>query len=251
MSRYQWAASLLIVYHVSMLSALALPDRVKPRVPSESYTPLARLVAPILEHVAGWTASATSAGGAIAQPLRPLGWPYFRWGMAQRWAMFSHPWTEDQYLRIDYTLVPDSPSDARPVFRQLVYPAQPEDRIRLAHAFRDKAVTRTLELFWAALEKADDQGARAAIEALIRDQRRKLEIDLQSRTILRVDLWHGSATIPRPGEKTDVATTLARLSAVSRYRGGAVVLDSERPASLYQRRREVDISWQLIYSAWR
>ena len=66
--------------------------------------------------------------------------------LPQRWDMFSSPRLFDQYVRLNYYLA--APGDRRPqIVRELIYPSLADDDIRLAYAFRDKAVSAAMERF--------------------------------------------------------------------------------------------------------
>src|SRR5262245_42504531 len=104
------ALSLILAYHVTAASLIAIPD-------------------PYLE------------SSAVSSLVHFITYPYAVAGLKQKWDMFASPPTEGHYLRLTYRIV--SPTATRQV-QEIVLPSDPDDRLRLRHDFRDKAIINAI-----------------------------------------------------------------------------------------------------------
>ena len=251
-------ASAAILFHIVALSLAALPDPAERQdidapVRLEDDALSAALTRP-LGRVAGLASALQSGVLAATRPVRVLTEPYVNAGFPQRWIMFSHPWTFDQYLRIDHHVA--TPGAARPhlVVRELVLPTQDEERVRLVHAFRDKATVSAFEAHMHGVlptaSEADEVAGRSSIEALVRHRRSILEAGGRvgpGDEVRRTEVWLGRAPIPPPGRRLDPQALGVRLDLLRRYRDGALDGPPPAPSVLEELDDEADISWMLIH----
>ena len=61
--------------------------------------------------------------------------------------MFANPVTADQYVRVVHYVESSREAGRIRMFSELALPAQRENRVRLVHRFRDKAILNSFETF--------------------------------------------------------------------------------------------------------
>jgi hypothetical protein len=251
MSRYRWGVSLLILYHLTAVAAALLPS------PSDLPADRSGRQPTVLDSAASALRSIESPAYRWTAPLRAITYPYRDAGLRQKWDMFSAPKTADQYVRVDY-LITDAAA-RRSVVRELVLPSQRDDRIRLRHDFRDKAIINAIDDFMIRRKHeaagaqsagaADDLGAVAKYFA----ERLRATYLKDSETIQRTEVWYGLAPIPPPGLVVDADVREARDQALALYYAGPArssASDVELPA-IGATLREADIVWVLEHIEWR
>jgi hypothetical protein len=145
----RWLLSTLIAIHLVAISAASVPDPrelnlVRPAAAVPPFDPIARIAAPALNAVVDALGPLEAQAYRFTAPLRALTGIYVQAGLRQKWNMFSNPVTADQYVRVAYYVTSREAGRVR-VFRELALPGQPEDRARLVHMFRDKAILNSLE----------------------------------------------------------------------------------------------------------
>ena len=185
------------------------------------------------------------------KPLRVLTDPYMSVGLRQKWNMFSNPMTVDQYVRVDqYVESPATPLSIR-IFRELAFPAQREDRVRLVHAYRDKAVLNALEAFSIARSRRKDvEPAPADLRPLTKYFRNRFQHNFLNgeEHVVRTDVWFGQADIPPPGQRLTAEQRESRIAALATYWDGpAEAGRSPLPPRLGASLREDGIVWRLEY----
>lgn len=253
MTRPHWIASLLIALHLVAITVAAIPDprELNPAEPllyphdDADGAPLT----PVLDRSALWLSSMEPRLFRATQPLRIVTRPYVSMGLRQQWNMFANPLPVDQYVRLDYYVS----TAARPdrIFQELVLPAQHEDRVRLVHQFRDKAILNALETFYKDLESTPsaDPLPRDFLPLIRyfreRFRARHLRIDEQ---VARTHLWYGAAIIPPRGQTVPADVRQKRLAVLTKYFDGTIGVKASVP---YPKRgsaqREADILWTLEY----
>ena len=262
--------SILLVYHLTALTVAAIPSPADTnRIGRIRHPPdaIARWMTPSLDRVATWFSRLEPAVFSVSEPLRWITRPYIEAGLHQKWNMFSNPLTDDHYLRLDYHV---AAADRRvpSVVRELVFPADREDRVRFFHQYRDKAVLHILERVAVAegkgmmpIDGADqplysEQPADSAAEVerefepLVRYFRTKLERTYLTRgeRVVRTDVWAGGAPIPPRGQALSPERLAARLDVLSRYYAGPSRVALASPSwTVGLTEQEADIGWELIY----
>jgi hypothetical protein len=267
MSYVRWFLSLLIVYHLAALGAAAIPEQdavtpvVEVRHPSD---PVAATVTPLLDRAGMALTRIESVLTRASAPVRRLTRPYINAGLGpQQWQMFSTPYTEYQYVRLDYYVMSGPDTTHERVLRELVLPADREEQIRMLHQFRDKVILNTLETFLTGMAKAQNTSVTAKVSA--EDQARLLQgfdpiVDYFSSRVAaaldptarlaRVEFWFGTAPIPARGASISDEAVAARLRILEPYRNGPAQVAVHGPVGYRQRgalERESDISWTLMY----
>lgn len=254
MTRGRWFLSILIALHLVALGVASLPDpdelnRVEPR------SPAAHLFSPIitsgLDRIAEWVRAIEPPIVETVKPLQPLTKPYASLGLRQKWNMFSNPMTADQYVRLDYHVVTQGAPRSIRVFRELALPAQQENRVRLVHKFRDKAVLNALETFSVTRthEGQTEQSLRG-LEPLTKYFRNRLAREYlnSDERVLRTEVWYGQVPIPPPGQRSTAQQRESRISTLERYWYGASEVttapSAAKPGTL---QREDPIIWRLEY----
>lgn len=258
MSPHHWLASFLIAFHLIALTLAAIPQPserapIEPLQPRQSDGASSTLSAG-LNRFAALMASAEGSLLSNAHPIRQLTQPYVNAGLPQVWIMFSQPWTHDQYVRIDHYIRSDH---GQHVTRELVLPAQREEKTRLVHAFRDKTINRTVEAYLLAIgDESSEQAlaerpvAESRMEALVRHARSGGRPDGPGggADFIRSEVWYGRAPIPRPGVVVDLSSHRERLEILEGYRTRVLEGAPAGPTyRLWASQREADITWQLIY----
>jgi hypothetical protein len=270
MTTFRSIVSILLLYHLTALTVSAIPspeetNRIgRVRHPQDA---IARWLTPSLDRAATWFSGIEPALFSAAQPLRWITTPYIEAGLRQNWNMFSNPLTDDHYLRLDYHVA--AADRRRPsVVRELIFPADREDRIRFFHQFRDKAVLHILEKFAVARGEGmmpidgeaqsagsmDPAEQAAAVERefapLVRYFRDRVQRTYLTRgeRVVRTDVWAGAAPIPPRGQALSPARLDARLDVLDAYYAGpSAVAVPAVPRTLGQTEGEADIAWELIY----
>jgi hypothetical protein len=206
------ALSLILAYHVTAVSLSAIPD-------------------PYLE----------SSG--LSSLIRFITYPYAIAGLKQKWDMFASPPTEDHYLRLTYRIV--SPTATRQI-QEIVLPSDPDDRLRLRHDFRDKAIINAIELSYSRTSRDDASDDLGAVVQYYRNRARDQFLKPGER-IVRTEAWYGSAPMPQPGARLPETELRERLGVLDAYYAGDGSSLSQSPPS-DSREREADIVWTLIYA---
>jgi hypothetical protein len=253
MSPPRIALSCLILFHVLAIGVNAIPSPDELNA-GDSFEPpkadaLALSVAPALDTAVRWLAPVERRLYDVCRPVRALTRAYIEAGLRQRWDMFSRPETDSHYVRLGYYVA--SPGALRPrVVLELVFPADREDRVRVLHDYQDKAVVIAFEGFFSA--RAKQLGEPAISNQLLpltryfkrRYARGYLAPD---ETIVRTDVWYGSAPMPSRGERTSDRAAEARLDVLRNYYDGPVPAINRRLElpRVSSREREADIVWVL------
>jgi hypothetical protein len=255
MTDYRWALSILIVFHLVALLLASLPDPdelnpVQPRASMDNHG-ITPVVTSALDRSAAWLRSIEPALVNATKPLRALTEPYISVGLRQKWNMFANPMTVDQYVRVDeYVESLAAPLSIR-VFRELALPAQREDRVRLVHKFRDKAVLNALEAFSVARARGEKSeplpGDLQPLSKYFRNRFQHEFLDGEER-VVRTDVWFGQVAIPPPGQRLTTEQRRSRVAALAAYWDGPAeavrVPIAPRPGAL---QREDAIVWRLEY----
>jgi hypothetical protein len=262
---HRTALSILLAWHVLAITIAAIPapDTLETRASApdlERESAFLNAAASLLQSSAAWLWRA-------AGPLRSGANLWVRMtGLTQQWNMFSVPPQSDEYLRLRY-FVESRPADGAGVQRvatELVMPAVREDRVRLAAgfrgAYRDKLVSAAVTRFRAKRDRrliAPDTRPQALPDDLAPIARyfarQFAERSLgPSERVVRVEVWHGTAPNPPPGERNDLETSEAyatRLSALQDYYAGPVETRTvvSRYSPYHALEREADIRWLLEY----
>jgi hypothetical protein len=247
------ALSLLILYHLVALGVNAIPpaDQLRPFVPVSSLTPgqTAGSVALGLDAAARRVEEARIILFNLSSPLRTVTQPYINVGLQQKWNMFSSPDTDDHYVRLAYYATSRQGNQPR-IVRELVFPADRDDQVRLLHDYRDKAVLDAHEDFSLARSKRPTATTTSSgLTPLVRYFRQRFaETGLRpGETIVRTEFWYGAAPMPPRGERLSDETIQARLDVLRSYYDSpvpAVLSDRELP-TVSSREREADIVWRL------
>ena len=256
--RQPWALSVLIAGHLVALTLAAIPAPATfptPQASASAHTSVP-VLSTLLDSLAHSVAVAVTALHRVAAPVEQLTSLYVRAGLSQSWIMFSDPFREDWYIRVDFIVSRRAGAGRAQVFRRLVLPAQDESGVRLTHAFVDKAILRALDSYAAMYPdldaspaSADVVGSPSGLAAVVRYERerfRAAQLD-QGDTILRTEVWHGVAPIPPPGERLDEGRLRERLARLKTFQDAEFDGDAPSDAPLGTMRQDAGVSWQLIY----
>jgi hypothetical protein len=236
MAPSHWLISGFIVFQLLAIVVGSTPDptSLPGPVPPErtAITPLGRTLAPILD------AGVAPLLAFHARFFRAMWWcrPPVRAYLGttqqyQRWNMFSRPLRSHEYIHLRYYVASEGSGLLR-VHRELVYPGHAVGRIRLlksyADSFRDKAMTLALDGYGrkfrrerarhdlgAALELAQNE-----LFSIIRPfaSRRQAGLALgPGERLIRAELWHGVAPMPRPGQVLPQEVLAAREETLESY----------------------------------
>ena len=254
MSNERWFLSTLIATHLVAISAASLPD---PRelnfVPSAATSPpvdsIARLATPALNATAAALSPLEAQAYRLTAPVRTLTRVYVQAGLRQRWNMFSNPVTADQYVRVaHYVRSSREPNRVR-VFHELALPGQPEDRARLVHMFRDKALMNSLEAF--VVEGREQTGVEPSeldpVASYFGNRFRAAYLTADEE-LTRIEIWYGLAPTPATGDRLTDSQLQKRWDVVQRYRDGP--FETPAPVTPPQPgafQGEADIVWRLDY----
>jgi hypothetical protein len=251
----RWLLSMLIAVHLVAISAASVPDpRELDLVTSPAavprFDPIGRIAAPALNAVVAALGPAEADAYRFTAPIRALTGIYVQAGLRQKWNMFANPVTADQYMRLAYYVTSREAGRVR-VFRELVLPGQPEDRARLVHMFRDKAILNSLEaLVVNRLEHSE--GERVSdldpIAASFGNRFRAAYLTPYE-SITRTEIWFGMAQTPATGERLTDSQLQGRWAVLQRYWDGPVdVPPPVTPLQLGALQGESDIVWRLEYA---
>jgi hypothetical protein len=253
-SSERWLLSVLIVIHLVAISASSIPDPHDLNA-GQSETPgapdsLASFVTPALDRAVVTLASFETQVFRLTVPVRALTRMYIQAGLRQKWDMFANPMTADQYVRVvHYIEAPHELGRIR-VFRELVLPAQHEDRVRLIHKFRDKAVLNSFETFTVNRRDHPETNPELALKPIAayfgqQFTRRYLALN---ETVVRTEVWFGVAEIPLTGHRAPDVQLQNRRVVLQRYWDGPVqdfsFVSPSEPGSVQS---ESDIVWRLGY----
>jgi hypothetical protein len=254
-SRDRWLLSTLIAIHLVAISAASLPDphELSVGISVAAVSPVdrsARVAPTPLEAIVATLGPMEAAAHRLTEPIRTLTRSYVQAGLRQKWNMFANPVTADQYARVAYYVRSSrEPSRVR-VFRELVLPGQREDRVRLVHMFRDKAILNSFEaLAVNRLERPDSEhfADLDPIAAYFSDRFRAKYLT-PDEAITRTEIWFGLAATPAIGDRLTDSQQQQRSTVLERYRDGPV--DAPAPGVPLQAgfvQAESDIVWRLEY----
>jgi hypothetical protein len=256
MSGRLWLLSVLVLFHVVAVTVDAIPSPDELRsVQTEIRHPagdvVSHLLTPLFDAVAIHVASVEPIVYRAVQPLRVVTRPYINAGLRQSWKMFTVPELYDHYMRLDYYVTsPGSPQPRR--IQELVLPAGREDRVRILHDFRDKAVLNSMSALLEPQSSPTSAGdAPDGLVPLVRyfTNRYREQSFTDGDTIVKTEVWWGAAPIPPPGESIPEAILQSRLDALTHYYGGPVasVLGASSPHELAAEEREADLTWKLQF----
>jgi len=254
-SRERWLLSTLIAFHLVAISAASLPDprelslgitgaAVPPVDPSDRITP------PTLNAVVAALGRWEAQAYRLTEWIRSLTRIYIQAGLRQKWIMFANPIAADQYVRVaHYVRSSRQPGRGR-VFRELVLPGQPEDRLRLVHMFRDKAILNALETL--RVNRQETPGAERFVDldpiAAFFSTRFRAAYLTPDETITRTEIWVGLAPMPANGNRLTDSQLQERWALLQRYRDGPVgAPEPDTPPEPGVLQGESDIVWRLEY----
>jgi hypothetical protein len=253
-SSERWLLSLLIVIHLVAISASSVPDPRDLNATRAAAPPatdsVARFATPAWDALFAVLAPLEAQVFRFTAPLRTLTRTYVQAGLRQKWDMFANPVTTDLYVRVVHAVESSREPGRIRMFAELVLPAQQEDRVRLVHKFRDKAVMNSLETF--AADRRDHPEAHDSSDlepiATYFGKRFRAAYLAQDETVLRTEVWFGAALIPPIGQRVPNSQLHERWAVLQRYWDGPVESLSpavpSRPGVL---QGESDIVWRLDY----
>ena len=264
----RWVVSLFLLWHLTATALGSIPsaDRLDERkvgaVRHPADDPIAAAVTPRLDAVAGtfwqFASELSEAAGSVPAYARI----YLRSvGLGQQWVMFGSPPTRDEYVRLRYFV--GSSSDRKPSWAatELIFPASPEDQIRLGTAYwdkhRDKAIYNAKTAFQRRLQghaKAGSEPTTAEpkdLAPILRYFTRRFQHDYLApgERVLRTEFWYGSVpNLPR-GTPVNIGVREARLAALHKYYEGPIETRIALPpyGPVFALEREADLSWSLRY----
>ena len=252
MSPSQWLASLACSVHVVGLIAAALPTQAELRV---ARSPAALERPASVTAIDGAAVAMVDAGSWLDQvpgPIRGLGRLYLQAGLGPKWNMFSTPATVDEYLRLEYIVQSgESPVSERRLL-ELIFPAQPDDRMRVSHEYRDKAIHNALEAFFLVRASPDTASAGRNFEPLVRyfANRARASSLAGNERIVQTRVWYGTVDNAIPGAMPSDALAKTRLGVLGRYRSGVLTRPAAAQAARFGGREvEADIVWSMLYVA--
>jgi hypothetical protein len=253
-SNERWLLSTLIAIHLVAVSAASLPDPrelnfVPPAATSPPIDSIARIATPTLNAAADALSPLEAQAYRLTAPVRALTRFYIQAGLRQRWNMFSNPVTADQYMRVaHYVRSAREPNRLR-VFRELALPGQPENRARLVHMFRDKALMNSIEAFVVnGQEHPDVEPSDLVPVAAYFGNRFRSAYLTAGEEITRTEIWYGLAPTPPTGDRLTDSQLQKRWDVLQRYWDGP--LEVSAPVTPLQRgalQGEADIVWRLNY----
>jgi hypothetical protein len=251
----RWLLSTLITIHLVAISAASVPDPreldfVRSAGAAPPFDSVARIAAPVLNAIVAAFAPVEAHAYGFTAPIRALTGIYVQAGLRQKWNMFANPVAGDQYVRVAYSVqTPREPGRIR-VFRELALPGQPEDRVRLVHMFRDKAILNSLEaLVVNRLEHPDAERSSDfdPIAAYFSNRFRTTSLT-PDEAITRTEIWFGLAPTPPTGERLTDSQLQERWAVLERYRDGPVDAPAAgAPLQPGAFQGESDIVWRLEY----
>lgn len=252
MTKQRWAISLLITCHLTALVVASIPDPEGLAVAPPRLTEDGVMRSPITEFLdrsAARMAASVPVIRVVTSPLHVLVDPYMSVGLRQRWNMFSNPMIVDQYVRVDEYV--QSRGSSLRVFRELALPAQREDRVRVVHKFRDKAVLNSLEAFVVAVSRrAPSEPLPNDLEPVARYFRNRFRREYlhDDGQVVRTDVWFGQAPMPAVGQRRTAEERESRNATLAAYWDGP----AEMPPlfalpDVGAQQREGSIIWRLEY----
>lgn len=263
-----WAVSALVTWHLAAISCAAFP-------PADRFTDARARLLPNPGGAPRSAAAQAIDGGlrALLPALRAAAhvadWtrPVFRryhslTGTWQNWSMFGDPPRSDRYMRVRYYVRPERGARVW-MATELIWPAHREDRVRLLQSFqdsfRDKALDISLDRFRehrdASLiqpstrsDQLPDDLAPAA-RYFARRFSRSQSLAARGESIVRIEVWVGTARNHPPGESPDPTVYAARIAALQFYYEGPVEqrFGVPRYPPYHGAEREADIEWVLEY----
>jgi hypothetical protein len=252
----RWLLSILIAIHLFAISAASVPDPrelelVRSAAEVPPFDPIGRIGAPALNAVVAAMRPLEAQAYRFTAPIRALTGIYVQGGLRQKWNMFANPVTGDQYVRVAYYVQTSSEPGRVRVFRELALPGQPEDRARLVHMFRDKAILNSLEaLVVNRLEHPESErfSDLDPIAASFRNRFQAVYLTPEE-VITRTEIWFGMAQTPATGERLTDLQLQERWAVLQRYWDGPVdAAPPVTPLQLGALQGESDIVWRLEYA---
>ena len=257
MSTHEWAISALIVWHLVAVFTGALLD------PESEHAQVAwsngradddwvsGLVAPVANQLPALIEPVNDTLWTVTSPLRALTAPYRRAGaLRQQWQMFTNPPRHRRYLRARYYW---RGGEGRTwSTTELLFPVDGEGHARVLasfpNRFRNKAASNSLDGFFRDRREGLDRYSDALTPFLTRAERRFAQTLSPDSTLVRSELWYGSAPTPPPGHRPPADEVLAHEAAIAGYRSPAtpVEVGRRRPSALDAVEREADIIWELF-----
>lgn len=256
-SRHTWIV-LLSIWHLTAITVESIPPPSEDReaISTEGIPQIwpAATLGPMLDTADSvWEAGVRRLWN-VTGPIRRLTRAYTRTiGLEQRWNMFSEPPESDQYVHMRY-YVRTATEDSLRVDRELIFPARREDRFRPFNAsyYKEKAVRNARQRFFRALGStnpsrlADLPRDLAPIVRYYTDRRRRTVPP--GDTIVRAELWVGSAPVEPPGGG-QAPLQMERLDVLRDYYDGSSsfwVPAGTRPR-VGSSSREADITWTFLF----
>jgi hypothetical protein len=257
---------MFLAWHLFAISVAALPppnrlSHFPSRDPASAVNPVFYRVTLALDAVARGTELVESAAWRATRPLHRAINRYLNvTGLGQTWSMFANPPTYAQYMRVRYYV--QQPSRRTWVATELVLPTNREDRVRTFQSFRDSYRDKALAV---AIGRFLDRRKTELVAPTTRPE--ELPQDLApvaryfsrefARTYLaesgervgRIEIWVGTAPIPRLGEDADEAQRLERAVVLQAYYDGPIEqrINVPPPPPYHVGEREADITWILEY----
>ena len=273
MSAPRRVLSCFIAWHLIALTVRALPSpELLPETQGNSGSAPA---VPPTEHRDGALTQGLDAAAATLRPIalglerlaRPIAWPADAYmkaiGFAQTWRMFSIPPTVAQYVRLRYYVAGQRSvsGGAEWSASELIVPALPENRVRLARSYldssRDKAVMVALENFHKGRRsvrlrpdiRPDELPDYVAPVVRFFSRRFEQERLRPDERVVRVEFWYGVAPIAAPGSPDETSLRSGRAPFLQPYYDGVVEsrLAITRFPPYLSREQEGDITWVLDY----
>jgi len=250
----------LLVWHLLAITLGNLRSPDSPAAPPRVLSP--SRVAQALDAVAVVQGRLHALLWQVQAPVRPAIEAYLKLtGMGQPWNMFSNPPQYDEYLRVRYYI--ERPGGSRPtrMATELIMPSVREDQLRLFRAYRgsyeDKAYSVALLRFYRSraahliapnTKSGDLPNDLAPIGRFYARRFAERELSRGER-IVRVEVWHGAAPTPPPGQPGDEAGRLARRAALLEYYQGPVDQRFKVPGipAYHAVEHDGDIEWLLEY----
>ena len=136
------------------------------------------------------------------------------------------------------------------VFRELVLPGQRENRARLVHMFRDKAIINSLEALAVNRLETHDAARSSDLDPVgaYFGNRFKTAYLAPDETVMRTEVWFGAAPMPPPGRRLTERALQQRWDVLQRYWDGpdeAPLAGTPPLQGTFQ--GEADIAWRLDY----
>jgi hypothetical protein len=252
-SSERWLLSTLIAIHLVAISASSLPDprevdQFRPPAAVQPADSISHVVTPVLDAIVNALAPVEAQAYRFTAPIRALTRTYVQAGLRQKWTMFANPVTADQYVRVAHYVRSSREPQRLRVFWELALPGQPEDRVRLVHAFRDKAILNPFEAL--AVNRFEHPGADrfSDLDPIVAyfDNHFRAAYLTPDEAITRTEIWSGLAPMPATGDRLTDSQLDERWAVLQRYRegpGDALVPVVPLQPGAFQ--SESDIVWRL------